>query len=153
MAAILDALDLFLADARQRHWDWASVNCALWVADWVECATGIDPAHDWRGRGNDADDWKAALDDAGGFMPIIGEAMDAGFDRTQSPQRGDVGIISVPVSRCDRMPVVGVVAGICAAPSMMNERPVFVARSIRALCFDRFPLVTAWEVKCKTIQS
>ena len=126
---VLDDLDNFLARERGRRWSWAHANCALWVADWIVELSGIDPAVGMRGRADTPEAWKALLDREGGFVPIIGYAMDTcGFERTQSPTRGDVAIVSVPISQGDRMPVVGTVAAICMAPGLRIAWPLFVAR-------------------------
>jgi hypothetical protein len=141
------ALDGFLIEARDLPFDWAETNCALWVADWIEYCSGIDPAASLRGRAHNTDEWKALLDAEGGFIPIIGHIMDCyGFERTQSPACGDVAIVTVPIAMCDRMPVVGTVAAICLAPASRSLWPGFVVRSLRGLHFERFSFVTAWRM-------
>ena len=143
----LDGLDEFLGYQRARRWSWAESNCALWVADWIVNVSGIDPAKGMRGRAETPEQWRALLEAEGGFMPIIGHAMDCcGFERTQSPHRGDVAIVSVPIALSNRMPVVGTVAAICMAPARFSEWPMFVVRSVRGLHFERFAMVTAWRM-------
>ncbi len=140
-------LDDFLSASRARRWSWGETNCALWVADWVLLVTGTDPAASLRGRAHSADEWKVLLDHEGGFVQIIGYIMDTlGFERTQSPQPGDVAIVTVPIALSDRMPVVGTVAAICVAPASRSLWPTFVVRSIRGLHFERFSFVTAWRI-------
>ena len=149
LAAIgrLDGLDDFLVRERGRRWSWSHTNCALWVADWIRDVSGIDPAAGMRGRADSPESWKALLAAEGGFVPIIGHAMDCcGFERTQSPDRGDVAIVSVPIAMCDRMPVVGTVAAICAAHGFRSAWPLFVTRSINGLHYERFAMVTAWRM-------
>jgi len=142
----LDSLDEFLAQERMRKWCWRDVNCAFWVADWIRSSTGIDPARDMRGQAASADEWYDVIKRRGGFMPIIGAAMDGHWLRTQSPGRGDVGIVSVPVALCNRLPVVGAIAGICMAPATANAWPMFVCRSLRGLYYERLAMVTAWRL-------
>lgn len=150
----LDGLDGFLSRERGRSWSWADTNCALWVADWILDATGADPARAMRGHAADADGWKAVLERAGGFVPVIGHAMDcSGFERTQSPQRGDVAIVSVPIAKRDRMPVVGTVAAICLAPGSGTAWPLFVLRSIVGLHYERFALVAAWRIGRRALET
>ena len=144
---IHEPLQQFLFEQRERRFNWATTNCALWVSDWIRTASGIDPAVGMRGRAASAEQWKALLDDEGGFIPIIGHAMDAcGFERTQSPARGDPMIVSVPISLCDRMPVVGVVAAICLAGADRHGWPMSVTRSVHGLHYERFSFVTAWRL-------
>lgn len=138
--ADLVSLDAFIARSRRRPWQWGVADCAMWAADWVLEATGIDPATRYRGAYHDADRAQALLKQEGGYVPLIGWRMDqAGFQRTQSPQTGDIGIVNAPVGLCDRMPVVGT---ICA----IRRGSMWVARSARGLHHQDFPLVTAWRI-------
>jgi hypothetical protein len=146
---VTDALQTFLQTEGRRRWSWRDTNCGLWVADWIAQAGGRDPATTLRGRAETPEQWKALLNDEGGFVPVVGAVMDdAGYERTQSPRRGDVAIVSVPVSLAsDRMPVVGTVAGICVASASGQDLwPVSVVRSLRGLRYQRFAVVTAWRV-------
>ena len=45
-----ERLARFVEGATGRPFVWGERDCALWAADWIETATGIDPASDYRGR-------------------------------------------------------------------------------------------------------
>lgn len=134
----------FITEESQIPWSWETKNCGLWVSDWVERLTGVDPAAWLRGSATTAEGWQDFIKREGGFMPLVGWMMDsAGFARTGSPDIGDVGIVSAPIAISDRLPVVGT---ICA----IRGNATWVARGITGIHYQNFPLVTAWDVTCRT---
>jgi hypothetical protein len=132
-------LSEYLAATLKSPWRWGSTDCTIWVADWIYARTGIDPADKYRGTYANADECRALIQREGGFMPLVGMLMDeAGFDRTQSPADGDVGIISVPVNE-QAMPVVGAIFAIRSAD-------LWVARGLHGIRAEPWPFVTAWKI-------
>lgn len=130
----------FLTAARVRPWKWGTDDCCMTPADWVLAETGIDPAAEFRGAYHDEESCRRAIQEAGGFVQAVGYAMDAaGFERTQSPGMGDVGIVTAPIELRDTMPVVGAVGAIRCGR-------MWVCRSLRGLKYREFPLITAWRV-------
>jgi len=45
-----ERLNAVIEAARHRPFAWGAHDCALFAADAIRAMTGIDPAHDWRGR-------------------------------------------------------------------------------------------------------
>lgn len=135
-----DRLKAFLDRQLDRRWSWGVVDCTMMVADWVRLEGLRDPAASFRGRYHDADTCHALIAAEGGFMPLIGFAMDeCGFDRTQAPATGDVGLVNAPFKLSDRMPVVGTISAIRS-----GDR--WVVRTLRGLQWWTFPTVTAWRI-------
>jgi hypothetical protein len=119
----MDHLSAYLRDATASPFDWDGRNCMLWVADWVQLKTGRDPARDWRRGVFDP----ARIDVAA----ISAEAM-ASFPGTQTPARGDVGIV---LTGPDGKPT----AAICTGRRWAALAPQGVAVSA-------WPCIMAWKI-------
>jgi hypothetical protein len=81
---LVDDLTLYLRAATGEAFDWPWRNCMIWVADWIVSQTAHDPAAAWRSGEFDP----ARID----VLALARETM-ADFQTTQSPKRGDVGIV------------------------------------------------------------
>lgn len=94
MAGLLspNGLSAYLDQAARTPFAWGGLDCLLFPAGWVRRATGIDPAAAYRGRYRTALGAARLIARAGGFLGIVAQGMD-GFDRTEDPRPGDVGII------------------------------------------------------------
>lgn len=69
-------------------------DCCMWVADWVEAATGIDPAAAMRGAYHNAAGALRLERAWGGFLTMWKVCMAlAGFNETRTPVEGDVGVV------------------------------------------------------------
>lgn len=141
MAALLmPDLDAFLSEAGARPWRWGEADCTMFAADWVRLVTGLDPAERCRGRYATELQARRLMRRGGGFVGLIGAEMERlGFRRTHDPQTGDVGLIQVPISMAQDMPVVGTVAGI-------RSGAWWIARGLDAVRGGAFPTVAAWAV-------
>lgn len=88
-------LDRFLEEASQRPFDDARWNCALMVAAWVGQVTGVDVAAPWRSRFTSRLGWLRLLRREGGLLAVCEKAAGiAGLAETQTPLRGDVGVVA-----------------------------------------------------------
>lgn len=69
-------------------------DCAMWVADWIEAATGTDPAAAMRGAYTNAAGALRIQRAWGGYLTMWKVCMSlAGFNETRTPVEGDVGVV------------------------------------------------------------
>lgn len=89
-----DRLPVFLWMAANKSLIWGQWDCGLWQADYYTFATGKpDPAAHLRGKYQTREECLALCGPLG-FPRMIQRVADgAGLQRTQTPRRGDVGII------------------------------------------------------------
>ncbi|MEZ2220771.1 hypothetical protein [Rhizobium sp. RCC_161_2] len=72
-------------------------DCLMFCASWVEHVTGSDPVADFRGTYGTEEEAHAIVEQRGGMVALVSEmAIRAGFERTDSPEDGDIGIIIAP---------------------------------------------------------
>lgn len=89
-------LDAFLEDMARRPFVDGEADCVLTVADWVVANGHPDPAAPFRGRYRTALGRERIVRREGGLLAV----MEAGAKRsdlieTQTPERGDVGLIEM----------------------------------------------------------
>lgn len=130
----------FVAGEIPKPWAWGEVDCTLFPADWVRAVTGVDPAASFRGKYDSELSAHRMLKSAGGFVAAISAEMALhGFDETDAPVSGDVGIVEVIVDRKgaqERAPVSAILVG---------RR--WVVRAIDGVQAGSFPLLKAWAVR------
>jgi hypothetical protein len=130
----------FLQRSLGRPWAWGTDDCVMWAMSWVHEKTGVDPVARLRGSYASADECRDVIAREGGFMPALGYLMDtAGFERTQAPRDGDVGIVSAPVDMGNRLPV-------CGAIMAIRCGEMWAARGRHELVWHRLPTITAWRL-------
>lgn len=135
MAAVLSAdLLAHLREGMETEFDRAAgADCAMWVADWVEKATGIDPAGHL--RGTYASGFGAARQIArfGGYVLMWRLHMAvAGFVTTRAPQEGDVGVVLDA-------------AGNTVSAIRFDEK--WAAKSEGGIVVEDFRMLVAWSLK------
>lgn len=116
-------------------------DCTTFAAGWVEMATGKDPAVDLRGTYFDADGANAILRASGGCEALVGAKLGAlGFQRSQAPQDGDVGVVRT-------------MTGFDADGTMVKEIPAIKFGPLWAVMSARGPMVkqldwtgAAWRI-------
>lgn len=81
-----ERLAAFIDAHRRAAFRWGENDCALFAADWVLEATGVDPAAQWRGYASEAEA-QAIIDAAGGMRSLVSLPERA---TTGLAQRGDV---------------------------------------------------------------
>ncbi len=92
-------LEAFLAEDALLAWNWKTVNCCWFGANWVRRRTGKDPAEGLRHQVNGVRSARRLIRREGGFVPAVRERLDRlGFAETDTPQLGDVGIVLAPVA-------------------------------------------------------
>lgn len=129
----------FLSDAGRRRFSWPHHNCCLFVADWIELATGIDVVTDERGKFASYLEAETEINRAGDFLDYAAARLDPYFDRIASPQCGDVGVIKAFLPIAGKM-LQRPVGAICVEPG------VFAFRSPGGLTVAPSPFRAAWAV-------
>ena len=94
-------LDAFLDQVAASPFVDGEKDCALTIADWVMVATGCsDPAAHLRGRYSTALGRERLLKRLGGLTVVVADcARRARLEPTETPQRGDIGVIIVGPQR------------------------------------------------------
>ncbi|MGB3044533.1 MAG: hypothetical protein WBB98_15240 [Xanthobacteraceae bacterium] len=133
----------YLASIASRSFRPGSLDCAVFMADWIKLVTGVDPIADQRGRYATTDEYRALVGREGGFIEACTvRAARIGLRKTDCPKSGDVMLVRAPVilhhGRVVRMPVgsIGVSATMRAVIS--SDRGLVIAGA------DVLPTVKAW---------
>lgn len=87
----------FLALPHRFRWGGvAGDDCTTWCASWVLDQIGIDPAAQLRGTYRDEVGAHLILNNAGGLVAFMdGHLRPLGFQRTDTPHPGDIGVVRV----------------------------------------------------------
>lgn len=90
-------LDEYVRAEMARRWRWGSVDCVEFGRKWICERTGRNlPAFAKYGNWHEA---MAVLAERGGLAAIVREWMAVhGFEQTECPEDGDVGIANVPIA-------------------------------------------------------
>jgi len=77
--------------ARELTFAWGKFDCAIWTADWIRDATGVDPAANYRGKYSDEAGAAAIFgSDLGAFAATIAAQIGAPEVRRTFARRGDI---------------------------------------------------------------
>ena len=125
-------MSAYLRQAAREPFAWGVSDCALFMADWVRFARGLDPAASLRGR------YRCHLGAARHIRRLGGlEAMGrtlaaaAGLPETDDPKPGDIGLV--------RDPLAGPLFAIRTALG-------WVAKAPQGIALGPFPFIVAWRV-------
>lgn len=142
MADVLSAeLDRYVHAAMARRWAWGEVDCFLFVADWVERATGLDPAGVWRGAYTTEREARRLMKRHGGPLALAARGLAAaGCAATTAPGRGDVALVRVPLKEWRGRLIVVPVGAICLRGGL------WMVRVRDGLVFRNFGVLQAWGV-------
>jgi hypothetical protein len=94
-----DALAQFLRSQASKRFRWGSVDCGLFLADWLMAARRLpDAAAEFRGRY----DTEAACTEITSGRPLV-EIVDeltekVGITRSSAPIDGDLGVLKIPAA-------------------------------------------------------
>jgi hypothetical protein len=111
----------------------AGADCAMWVADWIEAATGTDPAADLRGTYASAFGAARQIARWGGYETMWRTHMAlAGFVTTRAPQEGDVGVVLDA-------------AGNTVSAIRFDDK--WAAKSEGGIVVEDFRMLVAWSLK------
>lgn len=94
MAAVLAE---YLATLRNRKWQPGSLDCGVFMADWIVACGCRDPIADVRGSYSTEEQFQRILDREGGFLSSCRKRMIAiGMRRTRSSSEGDLMAVMAP---------------------------------------------------------
>lgn len=135
------ALGAYLDDLAKSPWAWGRMDCTTAVADWIWNVHGIDVMAPWRGKYASGKEAIKLAKTQGGFVPNVGRLLDeAGFERTQSPEDGDIALLDIPrTGRVRMMPVVGAVMGI-------RLKRWWIAKAQSGIVADDWSFIHAWRL-------
>lgn len=85
-------------------------DCIMFLGSWIDCLTGTDPTADVRGTYRDEQGALALLNRAGGPVPLIAAGIEPlGWERTNTPLSGDVGVVLAPSGLDGRIKEIGAI--------------------------------------------
>lgn len=140
-------LSAYLERAAARPFEWGTDDCALFIANWVAEALGVDPAADLRGRYRTRLGAARALRRAGGMIETFGPRLEAvGLarlpDEANAPgsgpgqaRRGDVGVVRAITPAGEEL-----IGAVC-----VGER--WAALMAKGLLVARFAPVAVWRME------
>ena len=137
-------LNDFLERATTRSWGWGTLDCCLFIADWVQEETGIDPAAEYRGTYCSERQARDLVKTVGGPERLLQRCLaHANCTRTEHPQRGDVGLVMVGAKRWRDRILLLPTAAICVRPKMWAVK----ATDSASVLIQNFPVRAAWTFR------
>lgn len=118
-----DRLDDYLRRAAAKRFDWETLHCGFFAADWAFEMTGRDPMQPWRGQPADLAKTADVLK--------VAETQMAGFERIGAPVRGCIGIVEVPRF---------------GPTSSIHCGPLWAVKTVEGIGFGRFRPLAMWAV-------
>lgn len=127
-------LDEYLTREGSRRWDWGACDCVQFGLQWAREATGrpLQAFFDYASRA----DAERALQARGGLETIVREWMSRnGFQSTDEPEDGDIGLAPVPANGVDAVAIV------------IRRGPWWITREPRGVGGMDFGKIPAWRVR------
>jgi hypothetical protein len=133
----------YLDEVARRQFQPGSLDCAIFMADWIMQVTGLDPIADKRGAYSTADQYRELLKAEGGIVKACHtRALAVGLNETDNPKAGDPMLVNAPIqvgeSRVIRFPV----GAICVSETM--RAVVTMDRGLVIAGSDVLPTIKAW---------
>lgn len=126
-------LALYLQSLATAPMVWGQNDCCMMAADWILGQKKVDVAAGFRGTYATEAEAEVLIERAGGLVPFASNLMAAqGFEPTDAPRLGDVGVITVTGKET-------VAIKVQAGWAFKSDRGVSVLR---------LDPVAAWAVKC-----
>lgn len=97
MADISTALSQYLGSFSKQRWRPGTLDCGVFMADWVELVCGQDPIADVRGTYSSEAEFEQILEREMGFLRSCADRLRrVGFVRTRTPAAGDIAAVMAP---------------------------------------------------------
>lgn len=110
----------------------AGMDCCMFVADWVEACSGIDPAAHLRGTYTGPFGAARQIARYGDFEAMWRVCMAvAGFNTTKAPQPGDVGVVLDAAGN---------------TVSAIRFAEAWAAKSETGVVIEEFRMIVAWSI-------
>lgn len=138
----MQALAEYLARVSDRGFAYGSLDCCIFMADWVMACGLPDPMADRRGRYASLSDYEAQMREEGGILKsCLRRFRGIGLHRTGSPGVGDVCLVKVPVVTGACAVALGATGAIRA-----TERFCAVITADAGLVMAEMPIISAWKI-------
>lgn len=140
-----DVLKAYLAEAGRKQFAWGDVDCFLFVADWVERRTGVDPAGVWRGAYTNPHEARNIVRRNGDALRFADHLLTkAGCMRTEQPDIGDVALVRAALSG-RRKKIIFIPVG-----AIMVRAGMWAIKSAgKSLTVGNFPVIRAWSIETR----
>jgi hypothetical protein len=134
------ALPGYIEELSSTPWQWGECDCTMAVATWIERITGIDPLSAYRGRYHSASEAKRTAKRAGGFLAALGAHFaNAGLERTEDFETGDVAAVEAGMDERFVLPVVGCILAI-------RFGNYWVVKARWGVIGRAFPVIHGWRL-------
>lgn len=129
----------YLEAVSRRRWQYGSLDCCTFMADWL-VANGLpDPMADRRGTYSTQREYRSAIRSEGGIVAsCVNRFAAVDLKETGAPKAGDVALVLAP-ARMGRRIVMVPTGSICTSPTMR----AVVAPDVR-LAGAALPTIRAW---------
>lgn len=88
------SLKTYLASLVDRRWKPGTLDCGVFMADWVRLVCAVDPIADVRGRYSTESGFRRILRREGGFEKSCAARLAAvGYAATDTPRGGDLAVV------------------------------------------------------------
>lgn len=133
----------YLRSMRDRRWKPGTLDCGVFMADWVQARTGVDPIADVRGTYDRERQFLRILRREGGFEASCAARLAAvGWRETQKPTAGDVIVVMAPYAvrrgETQYRPTGGLFVGADMHAVMTSDLGLVVVKK------ELLPLIRAW---------
>lgn len=137
---IMKNLDEYLKEAMKMQWQWGLMDCCMFGGDWIAARTGQDPMRRYRGIYKTAMGARRLIAKRGGLAEMTGVEMALlGFERTETPEHGDIAVMAMPAPRNAPMAVAG-------AAIVIRFNHWWVARKTDGIAVFEAPFLAAWRI-------
>jgi hypothetical protein len=143
MADISSSLATYLASVRARRWKPGSLDCGVFMADWIAERFQIDPIADVRGTYATERQFLRILRREGGFISSCEARLAcAGFVETAFLSSGDIAVVAAPFDirrgQIQRRPTGAIVVDRTMRAVITSDMGVVIAGGVN------LPLLKAW---------
>ena len=133
----------YLRSMRDRRWKPGTLDCGVFMADWVRERMGVDPIADVRGTYDSERQFLRILRREGGFEASCAARLKAvGWKETKIPKAGDVIVVMAPYAvrrgETQRRPTGGLFVGTDMHAVMTSDLGLVVVKK------ELLPLIRAW---------
>jgi hypothetical protein len=133
----------YLRSMRDRRWKPGTLDCGVFMADWVRERMGVDPIADVRGTYDSERQFLRILRREGGFEASCAARLKAaGWQETKNPTAGDVIVVMAPYAerrgKKQYRPTGGLFVGTNMHGVMTSDLGLVVVKG------EMLPLVKAW---------
>lgn len=132
----------YFRSVASKRWRVGTMDCAVFMADWVREVTGLDPIADVRGKyATDKQMWKIVRAEGGFEASCAARLAAVGLNETESPKHGDILVVDAPYKQRRGKNICHPVGSIFADGMHFVMTPDLGLVGARN---DQLPLLKAW---------